>query len=64
MEVLTPEGRTCGFTAMNGTDGRCEIAVGGDGTISKDAEAVPAGAGQPRSCVLEFWPGTLGRTGY
>ena len=64
VEVLTPEGRTCGFTAMNGTDGRCEIAIGGDGTISKDAEAVPAGAGQPRSCVLQFWPGALGRTGY
>ena len=24
VEVLTPEGRTCSFTAMNGTDGRCE----------------------------------------
>lgn len=64
VEVLTPEGRTCGFTAVSGTDGRCELAVGGDGTVSKGAEVVPAGAGQPRSCVLEFWPGALGRTGY
>lgn len=63
VEVLTPEGRTCGFVPVSGTDGRCELAVGRDGTLSKGAVAVGGGAGQPRSCVLEFWPAALGPTG-
>jgi hypothetical protein len=63
VEVLTPEGKTCGFVPVSGTDGRCELAVGRDGTLSKGAVAVGGGAGQPRSCVLEFWPAALGPTG-
>jgi hypothetical protein len=63
VEVLTPEGRTCGFLPVSGTDGQCDLAVGRDGTLSKGAEAVGGGAGQPRNCVLEFWPAALGPPG-
>ena len=63
VEVLTPEGRTCGFVPLSGTNGQCQLAFGRDGTLSKGAVAVGSGAGQPRSCVLEFWPAALGPTG-
>jgi hypothetical protein len=64
VEVLTPEGRTCGLIALDGTDGPCDMAVGRDGTVSKSPEAVVAGTGEPRACVLEFWPAALGPSGF
>jgi hypothetical protein len=64
VEVLTPEGRTCGYTALDGTAGPCDMAVGRDGTLSKSPDAVVSATGEPRTCVLEFWPAALGPSGF
>lgn len=61
LEILTPDGSSCGFVGPLESPGEgCEIAVGRDGTISGSAHAVDAGAGQPQDCVLKFWPRALG----
>jgi len=63
IEVFTPAGETCGPVGpLEGAGGKCEVALGRDGTISGSADALDAGAGQPRSCVLKFWPAALGKT--
>ena len=65
IEIFTSAGETCGPVGpLEGAGGKCEVALGRDGTISGSAEAVDAGAGQPRSCVLRFWPAALGETGF
>ena len=43
-------------------EGRCDLAIGRDGTVSRSAEALDAGVGQPRECALRFWPAALGPT--
>jgi len=63
LEIMTPQGESCGPVGPlhSGSD-TCDIALGRDGTISGSAYAADAGAGQPRACVLEFWPAALGPT--
>ncbi|HET6983189.1 MAG TPA: hypothetical protein VFI53_13670 [Myxococcaceae bacterium] len=65
IEVFTPEGQSCGTVGPLGdaNEGRCDLAIGRDGTVSRSAEALDAGAGQPRECALRFWPAALGPTG-
>jgi hypothetical protein len=63
VEVLTAEGRTCGFTALDGASGPCELALGRDGTLSRSAEVINRGSGEPRTCALKYWPAALGPTG-
>jgi len=63
VEVRTAEGQSCGHVGPIEKSGEtCEVALGRDGTISGSANAVDAGAGQPRACVLKFWPAALGET--
>jgi hypothetical protein len=66
VEILTPDGQTCGPVGPLGEPdgGQCDVAIGRDGTISRSAGAVGAGPGQPTECLLEFWPGALGRSGF
>ncbi|HET6984651.1 MAG TPA: hypothetical protein VFI53_21075, partial [Myxococcaceae bacterium] len=64
IEVFTAEGQSCGTVGPLGdaNEGRCDLAIGRDGTVSRSAEALDAGAGQPRECALRFWPAALGPT--
>jgi hypothetical protein len=66
VEIFTPDGQTCGPVGPLGESdgGQCEVAIGRDGTISRSAGAVDAGPGQPAECVLEFWSGALGASGF
>ena len=63
LEIMTPQGESCGPVGPleSGSDS-CDIAIGRDGTISGSAYAADAGAGQPRACLLKFWPAALGPT--
>jgi hypothetical protein len=65
IEVFTADGLSCGRVGPLGeaSGGQCDFAIGRDGTISRGAEALDAGAGQPRECALKFWPAALGPTG-
>lgn len=65
IEVFTANGQSCGTVGPLGeaSGGQCDLAIGRDGTISRSAEALDAGAGQPRECALRFWPAALGPTG-
>jgi hypothetical protein len=42
----------------------CGVAIGLDGTLTRSAYAVDAGAARPATCVLKFWPEALGPTGF
>ena len=64
IEVLTSEGQSCGDLSLGGPTGHCDVAIGRDGTITRSAYTVDAGAGNPAECVLQFWPGALGPTGF
>ena len=65
VELVTPQGESCGPVGPieSGSD-TCDVAIGRDGTISGSAYAADAGAGQPRACVLKFWPAALGPTDF
>jgi hypothetical protein len=64
LEVFTADGLSCGRVGPLGeaSGGRCDYAIGRDGTVSRGAEALETDAGQPRECALKFWPAALGPT--
>jgi len=63
LELFTPQGESCGSVGPLESGGdTCDVAIGRDGTISGSAYAADAGAGQPRACILKFWPAALGPT--
>jgi hypothetical protein len=63
LELFTPQGESCGPVGpLESGDDTCDVAIGRDGTISGSAYAADAGAGQPRACILKFWPAALGPT--
>jgi hypothetical protein len=65
VELVTPQGESCGAVGpIESGSETCDVAIGRDGTISGSAYAADAGPGQPRACVLEFWPAALGRTDF